>query len=291
MEAHLLTKVRDSALACHLQAAAIFGESNESTDEAIHTLRVQTKRLRAYWELLYPFVGKSQVKSATKGLRYASSSFGAARDHHVMVKLLGKLVAKAKKPKLQSSIAEALKVIAQTQATAPQTTVSDSIVAGDDVSKAWQRDRRSWENLDASPGSDSSTGRYVRTGLKRLFKKARDLHERAVTEQDIERWHDLRKWVKYLSLTVPLCGDDPATTVAAEEWARLGKSLGKLHDYDELAKRLQQLTPDQIDTQQAARIIRWVIEKRDRLCVQCDMLARRLMVQRPGRFAKTLVPD
>lgn len=300
MQAHPLTTVRDSALACHAQAATLLGEDNEITDEVIHALRVQTKRLRAYWQLLQPVVGKSYVKSATKELRDASASFGAARDYHVMLKLLGKLVGKAKKPSLRSALADALKVIADAGVPASESTVLESNAgqlqtAGDAVASAWQCDRRRWEGVDVGSDAASPSSRDVRIGLRRIFKNARKLHQRAVVEQDIERWHELRKWVKYLSLTIPLCGDDPATTIAAGEWARLGKSLGKLHDYDELVKRIDSppkgQTSFRIGSKQTARAIRWIVDKRDRLCVECDMHARRLLAQRPGPFAKTLVPE
>ena len=290
MELQLTTKILDAAHVCHNQAGAILDDRNEITDEGIHALRVQTKRLRAYWELLYPLVGKSQVRSATKQLRDASASFGAARDHHVMVKLLGKLVAKAKKPKLQSSLADALKAISDTRPPLFEATASDWATSREVVAQAWNQDRQRWNDLRVDFESDSQGNRCVRKGLQRIFKKARKLHARAVAEHEIERWHELRKWVKYLSLTVPLCGDDPATTIAAEEWARLGKSLGKLHDYDELIIRIGQLTPAQIDAQQSDRAIQWLADKRDRLCVRCDMHARRLLAQRPGPFAKTLIP-
>jgi len=290
MESQLITKIRESAHVCHTQAAAILDDRNEISDEGIHTLRVQTKRLRAYWELLNPLVGKSQVKSATKELRSASSSFGAARDHHVMVKLLGKLVAKASKPKLQASLTDALKAIVDSHATSVPASTSGSATSHDEVAQAWKQDRQRWNGLRVDAETDSQGNRCVRRGLQRIFKKARKLHARAVAEHEIERWHELRKWVKYLSLTVPLCGDDPATTIAAEEWARLGKSLGKLHDYDELIKRIGQLTPTQIDDRRSDRAIQWLTDKRDRLCVRCDMHARRLLAQRPGPFGKTLIP-
>jgi hypothetical protein len=236
-------------------------------------------------------VGKAQVKSATTELRKAASRFGAARDHHVMVTLLTKLARKAKSPKLQSSLNEALNGILDAYATTSQANAEGALAKGDEVAETWQRDRQRWESLEMGPDTDATGGGYGRKGLRRIFKQARKLHQLAVTERNIERWHDLRKWVKYLSLTVPLCGDDPATAIAAQEWTQLGKTLGKLHDYDELVKRIEQLTPDRIDTKHAARAIRWITGKRDRLCVQCDMHARRLLAQRPKLFAKALIPD
>lgn len=286
METQFIVTVRDHALDCHRHAAAALDATNEITDETIHALRVQTKRLRAYWELLHPVVGKSSVKSATQSLRQAASRFGDARDHHVIVTLLGKLTGKAKKPKVRSALADALKAIVESTPVA-----GDSLPTRDEVIQTWRRDQDRWDRLQVDSDDPPQNNRTVRGGLQRIFKKARNLHQRAVAENEIEHWHALRRWIKYLSLTVPLCGDDPATTIAAKEWARLGKSLGKLHDHDELAKRIADLGPDQIDASQSARAIRWIAAKRDRLCVECDMHARRLLAQRPGPFAKTLIPD
>ncbi|HBJ34129.1 MAG TPA: hypothetical protein DDZ51_05075 [Planctomycetaceae bacterium] len=291
MQAQPLAAVHVSALACHAQASTILAKSDPIDAEAIHQLRVLSKRLRSYWELLQPFVGKSQVKLATKQLQNAASRFAAARDHHVLVTLLGKLAKKAKKPKLQSSLNDVLKAFIESHRTDPPSAESDLPHSGDDDAQIWQLDRRRWESLDFGSDADSVGTRSVRKGLQRIFKKARDLHERAVTEHDIERWHELRKWVKYLSLTIPLCGDEPSTSIVAEEWTRLGKTLGKLHDYDELIKRIGQLGPDQVDNQQSVRATRWLAGKRERICVQCDMHARRLLAQRPGPFAKSLIPD
>jgi len=286
MEAQFIVTVRDQALDCHRQAAAAIDATNEIADETIHALRVQTKRLRAYWELLYPVVGKSLVKSATQSLRQAASRFSAARDHHVMVTLLGKLAGKAKKPKVRSALADALKAIVELTPSS-----GDPLPTCDEMLQIWRRDQDRWESLRIDSNDSQLSNRKARKGLQRIFKKARNLHQRAVAENEIEHWHALRKWVKYLSLTVPLCGDDPATAIAAKEWARLGKSLGKLHDHDELVKRIAGLGPDQIDASQSARAIRWIAAKRDRLCVECDMHARRLLAQRPAPFVKTLIPD
>lgn len=285
MEPFFVGHIRDQALTCHRQAKAAIDASETIDDATIHALRVQTKRLRAFWELLHRVVGKSQVKAATGELRKTASKFGAARDHHVMVKLMEKLVAKAKKPKLQIALAQALQAIGASAAPAV-----DSLPTRDEVLAVWQRDRDRWESLgQVDEGSRAQSDSQVRKGLKRLFKKARNLHQRAVSENAIEHWHDLRKWVKYLSLTIPLFGSDPATAIAAEEWVRLGKSLGKLHDFDELAKQIADLQPEAIEKSQADRAIRWIESKRDRLCVECDMHARRLLAHRPGVFAKMLV--
>lgn len=286
MQAPFIVTVRDQSLDCHRHATAAIDATSEIADETIHALRVQTKRLRAYWELLHPVVGKSSVKSATQSLRQTASRFGDARDHHVMVTLLGKLAGKAKKPNVQSALADALKAIVESTPSSVE-----SLPSRDEVIQTWRRDQDRWERLRVDADDSPHRNRKARKGLQRIFKKARNLHQRAVAESEIEHWHALRKWVKYLSMTVPLCGDDPATTIAAKEWARLGKSLGKLHDHDELAKRIAGLGTDHIDASQSARAVRSITAKRDRLCVQCDMHARRLLAQRPGPFAKTLISD
>lgn len=286
MKTQLITSIGDHALDCHRHAAATLNAAGEITGETIHALRVQTKRLRAYWELLHPIVGKESVKSATRSLRQAASRFGAARDHHVMVMLLEKLAGKAKNAELRSALTDALKAISELNPAAV-----DSLPTSEEVLQVWRLDQDRWERLRVDSGDSTQGNSNVRKGLKRIFKKARKLHQRALAEKEIEHWHSLRMWVKYLSLTVQLCGDDPATAIAAKEWMRLGKSLGKLHDHDELASRIAGLGDERIDSNQSARAIRWIAAKRDRLCVQCDMHARRLLAQRPGPFAKTFIPD
>jgi hypothetical protein len=268
----------------HHETAALLAEQNEINDELIHFLRVCSKRLRAFWTLVEPIAGAELSKQASEDLRAAAAEFGAARDHHVMLNLLKELISKAKRDKKLA----ALNAV-HTAWNNHLPVAENERIGVDELRRIWDRDRYRWAQLSATELSDREAAQLIRRGFKILYKKSRKLYRRAVAEQDMVQWHSLRKWIKYISLTLPICGNDPVRGELTTEYVRLGKRLGKLHDFDELINAIGQMNTDQVDQQQSARVIKLLSRKRDSLRVACDLDARRLLESRPAAFVNRLL--
>jgi len=284
MKQQLLRQALDRVAKAHDETNSILAKGSEITDETIHAVRVSTKRLRAFWILLEPVAGPDLTKQAAKDLRAAASAFGNARDHHVMIQLLEKLIDKAKnEKKLDALTAVRISLGAHLPA-------DESEQLGvDELRRIWDQDRLRWAGLSAVAQNDRDAERLIRNGFKKLYKKSRKLYRRAVARRKMNDWHSLRKWIKYLSLTLPICGNDAVLVEMIAEYVRLGKRLGKLHDFDELIIRIRQLSTSQVDRKQAATVVKLLSHKRDSLQVECDLDSRRLLESRPGAFVNRLL--
>jgi CHAD domain-containing protein len=296
-EHDLLAALRQQVMAVHDQSRQILSGDGVTGDEAVHALRVATKKLRALWLVVTPVVGKGRSGEAIDRLRDASAKLGDARDHHVMMSLIEKFVAKAKKPKAESSLTAIRDAMAGD--VPPQEGDAVSIQR---LGEAWANDSRQWtdEIFDAAdPQIAPQKGtthsgitpekleKKISTGMRRIYKKSRKLYQLAIHENDAEHWHDLRKWVKYLALALPIYGNSPTITRRTEDFTRLGRRLGKLHDHDELLLRIVGLR-DRVEPGLIESATRQIVRKREALRIDCDWIARRMLEPKPGRFLRDL---
>jgi CHAD domain-containing protein len=281
-EHDLLAVMRRHVSAAHDQSRQILGGSDMAGNEAVHALRVATKKLRALWQVVVPAVGKQTADEAIDQLRAASAHLGDARDHHVMMTLIGKLASKAKKPKAKTALA----AIRDAMATEPPPEDADA-VSIERLGEVWANDWRIWTDGVLAHPDAKVLEKMVRKGFRRIYKKSRRLYQLAILENDAKHWHDLRKWVKYLSLALPIYGNSPLITRRTEDFTRLGRRLGKLHDHDELLLRIGGLR-DRVDPDLLESATRQIVRRREALRIECDWMARRLLASSPGRFMKDL---
>ena len=281
-EHDLLAVMRQHVMAAHDQSRQILGGGDVGGNEAVHALRVATKKLRALWLVAVPVVGKQNADEAIDQLRGASSHLGDARDHHVMMTLIGKLAAKAKKPKAKT----ALTAIRDAMATESPPEDADA-VSIERLKQVWANDSRKWtDGLFAHPDA-KGLEKKIRKGFRRIYKKSRKLYQSAILENDAKHWHDLRKWVKYLALALPIYDHSPLITRRTEDFTRLGRRLGKLHDHDELLLRIVGLR-DRVDPDLLESATRQIVRRREALRIDCDWMAGRLLGSSPRQFMQDL---
>jgi len=224
--------LRCHALHLHEQAAALLDQ--EVLDEAaVHDLRVLAKSLRASWQLARPLVTHDiEVRVAIRALASAARTLGAARDQHVLLETLEKLVQKSRDGSETEALREASDCLRVTSIVDTSVPVSDAIL------RAWREDALRWERLQTDGLAEASLAK----GYARLYQKGRRLHRKARNTGDMHCWHALRKWVKYLALTLPLPTENPEASRLADRYARLGSMLGQLHDLAVLENALQDLS-------------------------------------------------
>lgn len=272
--------MKADADAVHFSIASLLADEASSSDAVIHQLRVATKRLRALWQLARPLVGNDPVREAIASLRDASAGLSAARDQTVMLKTLRRLAKEHPDGKYGDSLRTMTKFLQENELA-----VVPSIPDRADLRVEMCRDRQRWEIIGS--GGDE----HVLSGFKRLYRKGRKLTRIASTRNgsnEVDLWHESRKWVKFLSLVLPLCGDHRPIEKLAKGYGRLGKRLGKLHDYDQLLWRIKNMQcPERlsVDLESVSDLVE---SRRAKVLSRCDKLAKKRYKVRPKAFVDQL---
>lgn len=262
-------RVMGRAAALHKGCAPFLTEQAQLAPDDVHHLRVSVKELRAFWQVLKPFLPAGEADAASRDIGRAAKQLAGARDQHVRLKTLDKLIRKAGEQDRAALSGTREQLVAQQPESAEEPTVTADIVA------LFAQDRERWQELDVACGR----GELIRFGYGRIYRRARKRFRRAAESGDDEDWHRLRRWTKYLGLALPLVADKGATRKAAKRYARLAGKLGDLHDLDELTYCLKAL-PDGEEASQR-RAIAVVAGRADALRSECHKRSKRLFRARP----------
>ena len=271
--------LRQHALRVHDDVAEMLGAGAELEEDAIHGLRVAAKEVRALWQLLKPLLDDARAEQAITRLGTAAASLSAARDQYVTVDTLARLCQRSRSKDARQALEDAL---LRLQAARPHD--STRTVASRQLKESWAEDGKRWQTVDIS----ISQSELISEGYGRLYRKAHRLTRSALENDDIQLWHSLRKWVKYLALTLPLAGNSKALDSLCADVTRLGKKLGRLHDLDRLLIELATLEWGDQDSEQAAYVSHLVRRELGSVLEECNLLSRALFDPQPGKFIREL---
>lgn len=269
--------LRRHAEQVHADIALMRNDQDILQSEDIHGLRVASKELRALWQLLRPLLDKDEVRTAIANLDQAAASLSDSRDYQVAISTTQRLLERTRNRDARHALREAQSALL---AAAPATASH----AATELQHHWLQDARRWQALTST--ADAATLR--KRGFGRLYRKAARLARAARCEDDIRLWHRLRKWVKYLSLTLPLAGQSSSQRALIEEFERLGKKLGQLHDLHQLVLRIDRLDWQQTAPQQAAYVKHLIRREEARLCQRCSDITSTLFAPSPAQFIARL---
>ncbi len=195
--------------------------------EGIHALRIATKRLRAYWQLVKPLVDREVCLESVERLRDSARVLAGERDEHVLRTLLLHLATTA--PEISPHEVER---------------ATECIPPGSRPTPADHRrflttiegDVEAWKSLD--PVADDEV---LDRGFRRAYSKTRKLGRRALDGHDPRRLHRWRRWVKYLRYQVEPFAHPERVFVSAcrSELDQIGSILGERNDYHNLASALE----------------------------------------------------
>lgn len=204
------------------------------SDNAIHSLRIGVKRLRASWRLLQREVPVSLFEAADARLRAIHRVLGAPRDERVIVSTVRSLGGKTTRRKTLA----ALSLVADALSS-PGRIPSVTRAEIDAASAGFQQESSVWRDLDVEQLRDGA----LIAGFVSSYRHGRRLGRRTLEDDDETLLHPWRRWVKYsfyqLDMIRPvLCAEN-----RARRWYldRLGDSLGKHHDLLLLRARLDDL--------------------------------------------------
>lgn len=271
--------LRKHALRVHDDVAEMLNTDAELEEDAIHGLRVAAKEVRALWQLLKPLLDDARAEQAIASLGEAASSLSEARDQYVAADTLARLCQRARGKDARQALESALKLLQ-----AERSESGTRAVASRQLRESWSEDSKRWETLDIN----ISQAELIAEGYGRLYRKAHRLTHSALNSDDIQLWHSLRKWVKYLALTLPLIGETSKLEALSADVTRLGKKLGRLHDLDRLLIELATLAwPDQ-DSEQPAYVSHLIRREIGAVLDECAALGKELFDDEPRKFIRDL---
>jgi|GEM_PF-1515250 len=261
----LLTDMRDR-LALRTDADA------DALVEIVHQTRVDSKRLRALWRLLKPGLEAGDYRRLEQLSKGLAKPLATSRDAQVMQETLAWVsadFAEEVRQRLLSGLAQLLE---------PQTKVEEPALT--QVAQALLRLEQAVETIELSP----IRYRHLRKGLKQTCRKGEYFAEKALQQHAMEPMHRWRKWAKLLQFQSSWLLDQSAL-----DWLQplkaLGSALGKLHDLDVLAERMEGAR-DRLWQQDLEHLRAGIEAARQQKLVEIDRLAGDVYAEGARKRAK-----
>lgn len=271
--------LRKHALRVHEDVAEMLNADSSLEEDAVHGLRVAAKEVRALWQLLKPLLDDARAEQAIASLGEAAASLSEVRDQYVTGDTLLKLCRRARGKDARQALENALKLLqARRHGDATRAAASRQL------RESWADDSKRWQTLNVS----ISQTELISEGYGRLYRKAYRLTHSALNSDDIQLWHSLRKWVKYLALTLPLLGNSSKLEPLYTDITRLGKKLGRLHDLETLLTELSTLAWPNQDTEQPAYVRHLVRREMGSVLEESALLAVEIFSDKPRKFVREL---
>ncbi|NNE46332.1 MAG: CHAD domain-containing protein [Rhodothermales bacterium] len=286
METTIITLLCESGRTLSTETAHLLRESVGFTPEDIHKIRVASKRLRAYWILAAPAVGKPVAKEHAGDLRNAARTLSGPRDDFVRTEVLTELAdgARKKDRRAISLIRDEL------FGSLLPANLSPTEIGALGLEQTLLRDATRWDEARmALEGRDDDD--LVRQGFQRTFARARDAASIALDLDTATGYHRWRRWVKYTYYQyswVALDGDRPASTIE-KRIKRLGSLLGRLHDIHQLQDDLDARSLRASSPRAFRRVRTAVLSGELDLKKEIDRLAPKVMDRKPGAVSHKLM--
>ncbi|MCB1087414.1 MAG: CHAD domain-containing protein [Verrucomicrobiae bacterium] len=185
----LATEVAASCL------ARLQGEGALADEEAVHEMRVATKRLRAAWKLVSDLAGSQIAKTRRHALTELSGKLSGARDLSVLTKLAQHLAAKQTDGRIAMAFDHIVTPLIHRHDLALEEARKATALEGV-LKTAWEEEIEAWRSLDREHTHELR--RAIRHELRKSLHRARRDTREALRSLDSELWHDWRKTVKRL---------------------------------------------------------------------------------------------
>ncbi|MEP6901845.1 MAG: CHAD domain-containing protein [Actinomycetota bacterium] len=212
--------------------------------EAVHAMRVATRRLRSALRDFAPLLKKRPLKKINEDLKNMADALGTARDQDVAIAALEKLQAKAEKALVKEGIG---KLIDERRARRTRTQLDLSEMLAVSVIKNLHEkftaaiDEAAQKNNEANVVSFNQAGRVAVAARLQEFC---DLSVSLYKPFEVKKLHKLRISAKRLRYAVELFANCWGKKIApfAKEIAEMQSFLGEIHDADiwieDLSERL-----------------------------------------------------
>lgn len=279
------------------------GEKPQPGAEAIHDARKNLKSLRALLRLARGAINESTRLSENARFRDAGRALSAVRDPQALLEAVRNLrkrlhseleSSKAKQASVDAFVGKIEREIESTLVNGLPRGLVRKIVR--ELREAKQRATHLFEGV--VPGSGSEWESYIAVGLKRTYRKGKNLvwqfdlmgYDRA---EDPD-WHELRKCAKALGYQLRLLKPIWPGMIEAsvEEIDQLTDRLGDANDLAILGKKIldQPYDPSESkDSGESRRIFLQSLDRRkQKLHAEAFEMARLIYAEKTGRFERRL---
>jgi CHAD domain-containing protein len=261
------------------------GKHVRLSDERVHDVRKQLKRVRAELRLLRDAVGDRIYHKENSRYRDAARPLTEVRDAKVLIDTLDKLAGENRKD-LPAAELRKVRHVLQTHYRDARRKVFGDASSLTKVKKALEVGRQQADKLRLGKKGWSVIG----AGVKRVYRAGRDALAAAQRDRSIENLHECRKQVKYLwhQLQVLESIWPDVLEKTAEQTHELADLLGDDHDLVVLGEKLFGQGGLVADRNAAAGLAKAVDRRRQELQAKAFALGRRLFAEKPKSFAARL---
>jgi CHAD domain-containing protein len=266
------------------RAGMLLGPEGHVPDaDAVHEIRVISKRLRAVWQLLRPALGAEVARPPEREMRRLAKAFESRRGLAAMVETLDRLEAL---PAAGRSVAAAESAVLEA--------LRQRIGESGEVDRAPVRSDPEWIGIIEAqrfalrdrlqPMRPRDWGEGIARSYRKGRRAARDAlaaERRGDSAEAVEAWHRARRQAKYELYQIELLGRVAGSGSRRAMLARFGKRAGRFHDLQELRRFADCLAPEP-GLPDAREILEGVIVRAEApLSRELHRLRRRLYPARP----------
>jgi CHAD domain-containing protein len=251
------------------------------TDKAIHKARKDLKRARANLRLLRKAVGGLAYTRTNAALRDAARPLSSVRDAKVMAVTLDSLLERETNAARRALLVKLHGVLEQARVAAMQ-----EMEGAGEAEKSASALEQTWGRVDRwrVPAKRPS---LVRSGIRRIYRRAREALAAVRSECSPENLHEWRKQVKYLSQALESFRPTEAPAVAKriKRAEAVADALGQDHDLVMLQKEVTRL---HASSNARTGLFTEIAQRRQALQAKALNKSRGLFKEKPGAFVKTL---
>jgi CHAD domain-containing protein len=269
----------ESALREHLGRAItdLQGKGASFDDGSVHEARKELKRARAMLRLLRDSIGDAAYRRANRRLRDAGRPLSRVRDAKVSLGVIAELFEDTEKPSRRKQLSALER----------------------ELHREWQRARCELEAIDLrdvrrtivsvlshSRSWTAAGDERLRSGIERMFRKARRAFARADADGSEKTLHESRKQTKYLAVAFDvLAGHRGHVRKQIERAKSIAHRLGDDHDLAVVRKKLRGSRRSGSSCQ---ALVAGIDERREKLQRKALKQGRRLYHRKARRIAAAL---
>jgi CHAD domain-containing protein len=262
------------------QALEALHRDQQLSDEVVHEVRKQLKKVRAALRLLRKALGSRTYDRENTVFRNAARPFTEVRDARVLIDTLDTLAEHCGEQANALDLDQLRRALREHYQGVRQRVLQEdnlgpvqaALQAARARAKRWPIGRRGWSVLGA--------------GLKRVYRSGRDAFATAQHEPSEENLHEWRKQVKYLWHQLQMLQPLQPTwiKVLADQAHTLADYLGDDHDLAVLHRKLLE-EPDTFPDRALVDALAVLIDRRRAaLQEQAEVLGRCLYAEHPNMF-------
>lgn len=276
---------RSLCQALHDSTVTLLTEALECTEledalstESVHRQRVIMKHLRSHQQLILTLAPERSISFAKLRMKKVSNLLADRRDHDVLTNTHRKLRNRAKGKKTIKSLKALEKWLEELQCEAPPKIAWSNIRNPIKVEMAfWKRQLNKWP---------ITADENLIEGLTATYTKARNRFKSAYGDKDRKRYHDWRKWTKYLLYQLQFFSEHGKVKNRKhiDALTKLGKLLGNHQDLQIYRKHIHQVSAHDFSSDQLARCDVLIRQKEKTLEAQSKKIGDQWFKEKPTRF-------